>query len=131
MANLVPFPPAGSGFNVFGSPAESDDGDRKPAQRELITDAVMQAGATFWRTPEGDGCVTIQLDGRIERHRVRSGEFRKIATYMHGRKNLITRGVAEPRPGAASANAMREAIDALGCPSVPGGNRSGRCSRHS
>jgi hypothetical protein len=90
---------------------ETDD-QRGPPQRERIINAILDAGATLWRTMDGETCCTVPINGRLERHRTKSTEFRRVAGYLYGAANPVNRGAAT-RPGAASDQAMREALNGL------------------
>ena len=100
----------GAGFTITDSP---DDEKRGPAQREKIISAVFDAGAILWRTLDGDSCCTIPNAGRLERYRIKSTDFRRMAAYLYGAANPVGRGDAPSRPGAASDQAMREALNGL------------------
>lgn len=83
------------------------------AQRDMVVDAVLSAGAVFWKDPDGVPYVSIRKEGHTERYKVRSTAFRSVirAIYADAYPRINDKG--ESMPGSIADKAMTEALPSL------------------
>ncbi len=84
-----------------------------PAQRELIIEAVQDAGVIFWRDADGFAFATVPLNGTLRRYRVRSRNFGLVVRSLYGEANPVTGRNGITRHGSVSDKAMAEAMPAF------------------
>ena len=88
----------------------------KTAQRDRLLEAVLGAGLTFWRDPDGTAYATLpacDTSGQ-QRYAVRSRRFALVVRALYGRANQRSvggRGLVIP--GSVSDTALAEALPAL------------------
>lgn len=88
-------------------------GETKPSQRDRVIDAVMKAGAVFWKDPDGVPYVTMPRDGRIERYKVRSSAFKSVVRAVYARACPRVTDDGTEMPGSVGDKAMAEAMPSL------------------
>jgi DNA-binding MarR family transcriptional regulator len=105
---------------------EEEDGEAsRQSQREKIVEAVLETGAVFWRDDTGEAFVTMPINGGMQRYRVQGDAFRRMVRLIYGRRFMTeTRG--SPRIGAASDQAVREAVSVFDAMSLEGEMRTAR-----
>lgn len=103
------------GFSEYQPGQRDDDKSKKDktAQRDKVIEAVIAAGAEFWRDPDGIAYVTLRRDGRIERYRVRSAAFRAVIRAIYAARYPRETDEGLLLPGSISDKAMSEAMPSL------------------
>lgn len=90
-----------------------DQGGKKTAQRDRVIDAVVNAGAIFWKDPDGTAYATLPREGRIERYKVRSSGFRAVVRALYAEACPRMNDDGMEMPGSISDKAMTEALPSL------------------
>jgi len=94
-------------------PALPADQVGKQPKSAGIIDAVLNTGAKFWRSDEGEACVTLRVGGHIERHRVDSEEFGTTVRVLYGGSLSVSGQGRQARPLAAPKGSVDESIEAF------------------
>lgn len=104
----------GAGISEY-RPEPGDDSKKKDktAQRDRVIEAVIAAGAEFWRDLDGCAFCTLRREGRIERYRVRSTGFRSVIRAIYAARNPRQTDDGLLLPGSISDKAMSEALPSL------------------
>ena len=91
----------------FTPPPPAPDGDGKLSQRQKLLSVIDRA--SFWRDSDGEAHASIQVNGHVEHHRVRSQPFREWLAMTAGKEFPgIIKGKA--RPGSFGKSAVEDAL---------------------
>jgi hypothetical protein len=93
---------------------------KAPPQRELIIEAVQNAGVIFWRDADGNAYATAPIGGTLRRYRLRSRAFGLLVRSIFGRANPAASRNGSTRPGSVSESALAEAIGAFNAMAMEG-----------
>jgi energy-coupling factor transporter ATP-binding protein EcfA2 len=93
--------------------AEAKEGKGKTAQRDMVVDAVVVAGAEFWKDADNVAYVTMPREGRIERYKVRSSAFKSVVRALYAEAFPRINDQGQTMPGSISDKAMTEALPSL------------------
>ncbi|WBV44020.1 hypothetical protein [Pseudoroseomonas cervicalis] len=103
-----------------GKPERKSDAPRsagRDSPREAAVEAMLEAGAIFWRDERGDVFATVEQSGRIERYPVRSRDFRNLTRLVFGDAYPVQVPGRPDRPGSLPDQALNEVVasfEALG-----------------
>jgi hypothetical protein len=88
---------------------DTGDGKKSRSLREAVIDAVLAAGAIFWRDADSYAFATLPVDSTLRRYRVQSREFKLAVRRIYGAAHPVASRNG-PRSGSVSEATISEAI---------------------